>query len=67
MNPTYTVHLEGECTLNTTPETRKDIQEHSRAAQLLQANKDLVKGFAGATLKLRCVTLPSQPFSSRAS
>ncbi|ELR11066.1 uncharacterized protein ACA1_344480 [Acanthamoeba castellanii str. Neff] len=53
VNPTYTVHLEGECTLNTTPETRKDIQEHPRAAQLLKANKDLVKGFAGATLKLR--------------
>jgi hypothetical protein len=53
VNPTYTVHLEGECTLNDTPETKKDIQEHPRAPQLIKASKDLIKGFSSATVKLR--------------
>lgn len=53
VNPTYTVHLEGDCTLNATPESRKDVQEQPRAAALLKSNRDLVKGFATATLKLR--------------
>jgi len=39
--------------MNASPNTREHIQEHPHAAALIKANKELIKGFSSATLKLR--------------
>jgi len=45
--------------MNASPNTREHIQEHPHAAALIKANKELIKGFSSATLKLRSSELCS--------